>query len=223
MEEATSTTEEIDVKEEVTEVTVGVTNAKETQKVLLESLSANKELAAKVEGTPVKVDVEITEVKTETVPEKVKTSITETAGKAIIATYFDISVAIKNALTLKEIDTIPELTKEIELVVLLPEKLRNTDDKVNRTYFVIREHDGKVEKLPATVSLDGKSLAFKSKYFSTYALAYEDVAVVDNTQTNIPEVPKTSDGIATSIILGSLALISFAGISFYFKKQLESK
>jgi len=213
MKEATSELEEVDTKEEVKEVTVGVADAKATEDVLLKSLEANKELAKKVEGTPVKLDVEIALVKPETIKEEVKTSMAEKAGKAKIATYFDITVAIKNAVTKAHIDNIPELTSEIELVVLLPEDLRNTDTKVNRTYYVIREHEGKVEKLPATLSEDGKNLTFKSKYFSTYALAYEDVAKVAE------KVPQTADGITTSIIAGTLAIVSAAGICLYLKKR----
>lgn len=213
MEEASSELKEVDTKEEVKEVTVGVADAEKTEDVLLKSLEANKELAEKVEGTPVKVEVEIAEVKAETIKEAVKTSMAEKAGKAKIATYFDITVAIKNAVTKAHIDNIPELTSEIELVVLLPEDLRNTDTKVNRTYYVIREHEGKVEKLPATLSEDGKSLTFKSDKFSTYALAYEDVAKVD------VKVPQTADGITTSIIAGTLAIVSAAGICLYLKKR----
>lgn len=213
MKETSSELKEVDTKTEVKEVTVGVADAKITEEVLLKSLEENEELSKKVEGTPVKLDVEIAEVKPETIKEEVKTSMAEKAGNAKIATYFDITVAIKNAVTRDLIDNIPELSSEIELVVLLPENLRNTDTKVNRTYYVIREHDGKVEKLPATLSEDGKSLTFKSKYFSTYALAYEDAAKVAE------KVPQTADGVVTSIIAGTIAIVSAAGICLYFKKQ----
>ena len=44
----------------------------------------------------------------------------------------------------------------------------------------------------------------------------------DKKEDNI-EVPKTFDGITTTLILGFIALISFVGISFYLKKELSKK
>ena len=144
-------------------------------------------------------------------------SIKEKAGKATVAHFFDISILVKNTNTNETLGNVTNLTEEIELMILLPEELKNTDTKLNRNYFVLREHDGKVETIKAELSKDGKYLVFKTNKFSTYALAYEDTAKVD------VEVPQTFDGISASLIFGSVALISLVGIGLYFKKELENK
>ena len=186
----------VDTTEEVEEVVVGVQEFEVAEEVLLESLEeilkeeGNEELAEVLAKENTVVEVEIETVDTEKVEETIVKEMEKVAGKAKITTYFDITVAVRN--DEKELlGTVSELTKEIELVVLLPEELKNTDKLVNRTYYVIRQHEDKVEKLPATLSKDGNHLVFKSDKFSTYALAYEDT-----------ENPGTFDGISMYLVIG---------------------
>ena len=191
---------------EVKEVIVGVKEADKVEDVLLDSLKENKELSDKVANTSVKLVVEIDKVKEETIEAKVVEKIKEEAGKATIAEFFDINILVKNAIDNSNLGNITELTEEIELMVLLPENLKNDQDDVTRKYYVVRHHvvDGKeeVELIDAKVSEDGKYLVFKTDKFSTYALAYEDVAAT-------PSVPGTGDNIGLYIILG---LVSVAAI-----------
>ena len=140
-------------------------------------------------------------------------AIKESAGKATVAHFFDVSILVKNTNTGESLGNVTNLTEEIELMILLPENLKNTDAKLNRNYYVLREHDGKVDTIKAELSKDCKYLVFKTDKFSTYALAYEDVAKVD------VKVPQTADGITTSIIAGTLAIVSAAGICLYLKKR----
>ncbi len=202
--------------EEVKEVVVGVTETEKTEEVLLDSLNEalenDKDLSELLANTSASVSVEITALEEKDIEEEIK-DIEKEAGKATVATYFDIAVLIKD--NGDEIGSLTKLTKEIELVVLLPEDLKNEDKKVTRKYYVIRRHvneDGtvEVEKLDATLSKDGKSLTFKTDKFSTYALAYEDVA---------NENPKTLDNIGIYIILGTLSLVAFASVVVYRKKR----
>ena len=199
----------LDTEEEVEEVTVGVKDDNDTvEQVLLDSIKENSELSEKVKDTSVNVVVDIAKIDEEQLPEEVKEAIEEKAGKATIAEYFDISILVKNAKDNTEIDKLTDLTEEIELMILLPEDLKNTDDKVEREYFVIREHDNTVEKINAELSEDGKYLVFESKNFSTYALAYEDTAKVEN--------PSTGDNIMLYAILG---LVSLVGLTVVIKKR----
>ena len=91
-------------------------------------------------------------------------------------------------------------------MILLPEELKKSEEGTTRKYYVVRHHEeeGKeeVELLEAKVSEDGNHLVFKTDRFSTYALAYEDVAAT-------PDTPQTGDSIGLYIILG---LISVAAI-----------
>jgi len=214
MKEITSTTTEIDTTKEVTDVTIGVSNATETNSILMDSLKADDDISSKIEGTPVEVNVEVSEIDENTITDEVKDSLADGAGNATISTYFDITVAVKNAVTKNEIDTLDELSSEIELVVLLPETLRNNDSKMTRNYYIIREHNGQVDKLPATLSSDGKSVTFSTKYFSTYALAYEDVLT-----SSLPNVPQTSDNLVSYVILAILAMATIIASSMYIKRN----
>ena len=90
--------------------------------------------------------------------------------------------------------------------------LPKVEEGYTRTYYIVRNHNGVVEILDTKVSEDGKSLNFESDKFSTYALAYEDVAKV---VTN----PNTFDGISTYLILGAVSLIGLAAISLYIKNK----
>ena len=199
----------LDTEEKVEEVTVGVKDDEnKVEEVLLDSIKADSELSDKVKDKNINVVVDISKVDEEQLPEEVKESIEEKAGKATIAEYFDISIIVKNAKDNAEIDKVSTLTKEIELMILLPENLKNTNEKVEREYFVIREHDGKYDKIAAELSEDGKYLIFKSKDFSTYALAYLDSEKVEN--------PSTGDNIMLYAILG---LASLAGIAIVIKKR----
>lgn len=205
----------IDTEEEVEEVVVGVTEDSDTEEVLLDSLRANEELVEKIKDTSVNVVVEVEKVDETKLPEETKKAIEEKAGKATITEFFDISVIVKNAKDNSEIDKISELTEEIELMILLPEDLKNTKEDVTRKYYVIREHEGKVDALEAKLSKDGKYLTFKSDSFSTYALAYEDVEVEK------VESPQTGDTVITSIIISMISLIAFASAGLYLKKRFN--
>lgn len=209
----------VDTEIEVEEVVVGVKESEKVEEVLLESLEEmlkdeeQKELAEALTNSSAVVEVEIAKVEETTVKEEVVEKMQEKAGKAKIATYFDITVAVKNASDGSKLGNIPELTKEIELMILLPEELKNTDKDINRVYYVVREHNGIVDKVEAKLSEDGNSLVFKSDKFSTYALAYEDAKVIDT------KVPATYDGISVYLVLGAISLVAIIGASLYIKKR----
>ena len=203
----------IDTTEKVEEVTVGVKEDNKIEEDLKESLAADEDLIEKVKDTDVKVVVDVFGVDKEKLDEKVVSAITEKAGKGVIAEYFDITIAVKEAKTDKEIATISELTKEIELTILLPENLKNTNKDINRKYFIIREHEGVVSTIEAKLSEDGNSLTFKSKDFSTYALAYEDKAIENKPEQ---ENPKTGDNVIFYAIAG---IVSICGLGVIIKNK----
>jgi len=202
--------------EEVKEVIVGVKENEKTDTILAQSILKDEKLAEKTKDISVNINVEIAAIEEDKASEEVKTamkSIKEKAGKATVAHFFDISILVKNTNTGDSLGNVAELTEEIELMILLPENLKNTDAKLNRSYYVLREHGGKVDTIKAELSKDGKYLVFKTDKFSTYALAYEDSAKVAE------KVPQTADGVVTSIIAGTIAIVSAAGICLYFKKE----
>ena len=219
--EITSEIPVVDPSKEVEEVVVGVKDETKVEEIILETIAKDTELTSKIEGTSVKVSVEIEKVDSSVVPKEVADAMQEKAGKATITNYFDITIAVKNATgTINE--TISELSKEIELMVVLPEELKNAQDGMTRKYYVVREHevDGKsqVDLLEANVSEDGKYLVFKTDKFSTYAIAYEDMA----TNTETPSTPQTGDSIMLYIALGFVSIMAI-GISMNSLKIRNSK
>lgn len=199
--------------EKVDEVTVGVSDSSKITNVFVESLSQkvqsenNSDFADIVANNHVEVEVDITNVTEEQIDEQVKEAMEKVAGDATISTFFDITLAIKNTTDGSIIGELEELTEEIELMILLPEELKNTNNKVNRNYYIIRRHvidNGvEIEKIKAQLSEDGNSLVFKTDKFSTYALAYEDV---DKLTAN----PVTSDNLSLYLIIGSISIVGIA-------------
>ena len=75
-----------------------------------------------------------------------------------------------------------------EVTITIPEELRNTNEKIKRSYYVIRVHEDAsgtktVEQVQS--SQKGYNLTFTTDKFSIYAIAYSDEA--------IPEIEKPND------------------------------
>ncbi|WP_165173613.1 hypothetical protein [Adlercreutzia sp. ZJ242] len=137
----------------------GVVSA-ETYEAVQQAVQAGQTIDVVVEATPVlPEDVSAGD------KDKVAAVVTE-GGE--IAQYLDLSVILKAGD--KEIGTIDKLDEPVTFTVAIPADLV----KDGRTFYVIRVHDGKAERLATTVK-DGLA-TFETDRFSTYALAYEDVA-----------------------------------------------
>jgi len=208
----------IDPEEKVENTTVGLTQNEETEDILMESLekeiTSDPKLEDAIKNNHVVVGIDITSIKENELDNEVVDKFEEVSKDLVIADYFDISVSV-NDNNNNKLGSIPELTKDIELVIVLPEKYINTDENVNRIYYVIREHDGKVEILKdVEVSEDGKSIIFKSNKFSTYALAYMDEIIVEPKKEELP--PNTGD-INLAILIVTI-LVSAIGAIITSKK-----
>jgi len=186
---------------------IGVKDPVKTEEVLLETLEGitDETLKEVLENTSVKVKVEVEDVvATDETKEEFESAL-EDVKDAKLVSYFDITVAVKNALTNESVTTLTDLTKEIELMVEIPTNLEEVKEGYTRTYYIVREHNGKVERLEnVKVSHDGKHVVFSSKEFSTYALAY-----TDSLETTTPD---TGDNILSFVALGfiSVAAIGMA-------------
>ena len=208
----------VDFTEEVKEVTIGVKDKETVQEILYETIINDETLFEKIELERVNVEIEIDQIESSKISEETVKKMEEKAGKATIANYFDISIAVKNTSgTINE--QINELTKEIELMIALPEELRNNNNDINRKYYVVREHvvdsESQVDLLEAKLSADGKHLTFKTDKFSTYALAYEDVKKANN--------PDTSDNINLYVTLGVISLMGVGISANVLKKRYLKK
>ena len=72
----------------------------------------------------------------------------------------------------------------INISFVLPEALKNTDNKIVRTYYILRNHEGEITLIPVDFDKETSVVTFATDRFSTYAIVYKDSSVDDNTNNN---------------------------------------
>ena len=124
------------------------------------------------------VDIVLT-VKEANVPDVVKTAMAQAAKGYTIGQYLDISLF--KYMTVngnRQPGAALHTTKNaLPISVVVPDALINTNSAVNRTYCIVRNHEGTIDVLDAAFDATGKTLTFKTDRFSIYAIAYKDTAV----------------------------------------------
>ena len=124
------------------------------------------------------VDIVLT-VKEANVSDEVKTAMAQAAKDYTIGQYLDISLFKYMTVNGSQQAGVPlHTTKDaLTISVVVPDALIHTDSAVNRTYCIVRRHDGAITVLDAAFDAAGKTLTFKTDRFSIYAIAYKDTAV----------------------------------------------
>ena len=124
---------------------------------------------------------------TSTISASSKAQIEGSAGEYTVAQYLDITLfkyLTVNGKTGKG-QEISQTSGMITVSVKLKDNLINTDRNVERSYIVIRNHEGTVEILNATYDENTHTITFQTNQFSDYAIAYKDTVrtgVNGNTQ-----------------------------------------
>ena len=72
----------------------------------------------------------------------------------------------------------------ISISFVLHESLKNTDNKIVRTYYILRNHEGEITLIPVDFDKETSVVTFATDRFSTYAIIYKDSSVDDNTNNN---------------------------------------
>ena len=134
------------------------------------------ELAQIADGAS--VDIVLT-VKEANVSAEIKTAMAQAAKGCTIGQYLDISLfkymTVKGS---QQAGVALHTTKNaLTISVAVPDALINTNSAVNRTYCIVRRHDGAITVLDAAFDAASKTLTFKTDRFSDYAIAYKDTAV----------------------------------------------
>lgn len=124
------------------------------------------------------VDIVLT-VKEANVPDAVKTAMAQAAKGCTIGQYLDISLFKYMTVNGSQQAGVPLHTTKnaLTISVAVPDALINTNSAVNRTYCIVRNHEGTIDVLDAAFDAAGKTLTFKTDRFSIYAIAYKDTAV----------------------------------------------
>ena len=124
------------------------------------------------------VDIVLT-VKEANVSDEVKTAMAQAAKGCTIGQYLDISLFKYMTVNGKQQDGVALHTTKnaLTISVAVPDALINTNSAVNRTYCIVRNHEGTITVLDAAFDAASKTLTFKTDRFSDYAIAYKDTAV----------------------------------------------
>ena len=129
-----------------------------------------------------------------------------------IGGYLDIEILVTK--DNQEEGKLTELSKTIQLSAKLPE-MPALAEGFSRKYYILREHNGVVQRLDATLSEDGKSLVFASDKFSKYAIVYVDSKIEEQQSTENGSNPNTYDA---SISYMGLALLSLGVVIVSIRK-----
>lgn len=220
----TTNVEVIDPNEEVEVVTPGVADSNEAEKVLDNVTIENEDaLEAIANGNDVTIEIVTTPIEESTNAILFEENI---SPNDTILGYFDISILIKNDSIVY--GNISEVEAPITLIAILPNDLSPVKEGYQRTYYILRSHDGKITKLEAILSEDGKYVTFTSDRFSEYALVYTDTKInipseqIPTTNDNEIMPPKTYDNINVTLIIAIVTLIGLIISSYQIKKNLHN-
>lgn len=154
-----------------------IDNAEDTAKEIEASVElTDEEKASIAAGSNISVSLVINdEVKTEE-KELVEKNLSSLVENGNIGQIFDISI-IKKIGDGEAVSA--QVNKEVTLQIAVPEKLLNKDSNIERTYKIIRVHNGEVTVLDSDkCQFNEKTgvITFKTDKFSTYAIVYTDKA-----------------------------------------------
>lgn len=154
-----------------------IDNAEDIAKKIEASVElTDEEKASIAAGSNISVSLIINdEVKTEE-KELVEKNLSSLVENGNIGQIFDISI-IKKIGDGEAVSA--QVNKEVTLQIAVPEKLLNKDSNIERTYKIIRVHNGEVTVLDSDkCQFNEKTgvITFKTDKFSTYAIVYTDKA-----------------------------------------------
>lgn len=136
-------------------------------------------------------------------------------GNNVIGQYLNLNLTFK---ILGRADRqITDLSAPMYIAITIPQNLVNHDSSIERTYRIVRIHDGVATLIDGTYDAATNQFTFATDGFSTYALVYEDV----NT-TLTGRSPKTGDNsmwMVWMLILCAGCSILFAAGKRYKKRE----
>lgn len=143
------------------------------------------------------------------------TLIQSVLGNNVIGQYLNLNLTLK---ILGRADRqITDLSAPMYIAITIPQNLVNHDSSIERTYRIVRIHDGVATLIDGTYDAATNQFTFATDGFSTYALVYEDV----NT-TLTGRSPKTGDNsmwMVWTLILCAGCSILFAAGKRYKKRE----
>ncbi len=131
-------------------------------------------------------------------------------GNNVIGQYLNLNLTLK--ISGRADRQITDLSAPMYIAITIPQNLVNHDSSIERTYRIVRIHDGVATLIDGTYDAATNQFTFATDGFSTYALAYEDV----NT-TLTGRSPKTGDN--SMWMVWTLILCAGCGMTFAAGKR----
>lgn len=129
-------------------------------------------------------------------------------GNNAIGQYLNLNLILK--ISGRADRQITDLSAPMYIAITIPQNLVNHDSSIERTYRIVRIHDGVATLIDGTYDAATNQFTFATDGFSTYALVYEDV----NT-TLTGRSPKTGDNslwmVWTLILCAGCSILFAAG------------
>ena len=136
-------------------------------------------------------------------------------GNNVIGQYLNLNLTLK--ISGRADRQITDLSAPMYIAITIPQNLVNHDSSIERTYRIVRIHDGVATLIDGNYDAATNQFTFATDGFSTYALVYEDV----NT-TLTGRSPKTGDSsmwMVWTLILCAGCSILFAAGKRYQKRE----
>ncbi len=148
----------------------------------LENLIFTEEEKALIRnGAKAKIYLEVKDISS-TISDADKVAIQEGIADFIIGEYIDISLFKRIGGGVAQRVSNPNGL--ISITIIMPESLRVTDESKTRNYKIARMHDGELTIIDGVYDSATGEFTFETDKFSTYAIIYEEVDVVDSTDNN---------------------------------------
>ena len=133
-------------------------------------------------------------------------------GNNVIGQYLNLNLTFK--ISGRADRQITDLSAPMYIAITIPQNLVNHDSSIERTYRIVRIHDGVATLIDGTYDAATNQFTFATDGFSTYALVYEDV----NT-TLTGRSPKTGDN--SMWMVWTLILCAGCGALFAAEKRYK--
>ena len=133
-------------------------------------------------------------------------------GNNVIGQYLNLNLTLK--ISGRADRQITDLSAPMYIAITIPQNLVNHDSSIERTYRIVRIHDGVATLIDGTYDAATNQFTFATDGFSTYALVYEDM----NT-TLTGRSPKTGD--SSMWMVWTLILCAGCGVLFAAGKRYK--
>lgn len=131
-------------------------------------------------------------------------------GNNVIGQYLNLNLTLR--ISGRADRQITDLSAPMYIAITIPQNLVNHDSSIERTYRIVRIHDGVATLIDGTYDAATNQFTFATDGFSTYALVYED----ENT-TLTGRSPKTGD--SSMWMVWTLILCAGCGMTFAAGKR----